>query len=1011
LRNFGKELAAEHVDKFIDRQELAAVAMKATGREMDAVNAQVNAYQREIERLIKSGLDPQDAALQKLQSEYAALLIKQDEAAQAAKAEAAAEKQKAAELEKAAKKTVELLDANTDYEKKSIELKHAQAELKEEMERLIKQGIDPESEQVKNLEGKYRELTKEVEANEMAHKAQEAAVKAAKGALLGISAAIAAGAAITVKAAAANEDMIASFVPMMNGNVDKATRLFKAIQKEAAATPFEIDKIAKSVRTLMPAFAGSADAAKDAFLMLGDTAQGSSQKLETITNAYTKAMLKGKVSMMEINQIANAGVPIYTELAKSMGVTEAQMMEMSKRGQITSDDLTGAFRQMTSEGGIFFKGMETSSDTFNMRLLGIKENLGILAGVIGERLLPVAKNIAGAVLNAVQSFTAWIQEGDNLRNMADTLIYVLAGLTAGLTTFMIVAKGSAIIHGLATAFRALTAAIAANPIGIIAVAITTVVIPALIALYRNWDLVQTYLEQGVARLNYAFKFFTQAFSGGFETSFDAIKIAGARWLSWWFDSVTVVLRGLLNIMSRLPGELGNVFGDALGAINNLRGSIRGLTDVAIASSSDRTRAIMAELDAELAGIDTAAQARRDELEARRRQMSEELQANAETGLALIELTEETEAAITAAKLASLRERLNAVALTERQALNEQTSVVAQFLQQRADLEGVYGQDRIQFYETQKEILLNIFTAEGQEREAIAAAIAASILETENKLNEEAVKAAREAEKEKLRLAKEASEEFKRQVESIIPVDRRIQSERIEMVRSFLQQAADLETEDFAARIAFIEEQKRALLALYAEGSAERIAIEKAADKEIADSRRQWAEEEQRLLEQRLSAFSSFFNGISQLIKLAGEENRNVAIAAKALAMTEAGINTAVAATKALASSPPPFNYILMGGVIAAGVAEQIKIASAPIPSAETGGRFIVPDVSARRVDGVGMRVNPGEEINITPRGMSGGAGGETFNFQFVFNGQVFAEIINKLARAGELHTLQLAGNL
>jgi hypothetical protein len=93
--------------------------------------------------------------------------------------------------------------------------------------------------------------------------------------------------------------------------------------------------------------------------------------------------------------------------------------------------------------------------------------------------------------------------------------------------------------------------------------------------------------------------------------------------------------------------------------------------------------------------------------------------------------------------------------------------------------------------------------------------------------------------------------------------------------------------------------------------------------------------------------------------------------------------------------------------MAAGVAQQMKIATTNIPSAETGGRFIVPNNAG--VDTVGLRVNSGEQIDVTPRGQVGKQ--ETFNFKFNFDGNVFAEIINKLARAGELHTIQLAGNL
>jgi len=825
IAKFTENFKSDSVDKFIDRQDLAAVAMRATGRETDAVKVQAAAYQREIERLIKSGLNPQDEALQKLQ-------------------------------------------------------------------------------------GQYSELTQKVNDNEAALKMQEAAVKAAKGALLGIGAIIAAGTAITVKAAAANEDMIASFVPMMNGDVGKATTLFKTIQKEAATTPFEIDRIAASVRTLMPAFAGSAEAAKDAFRMLGDTAQGNSQKLETITSAYTKSMLKGKVSMMEINQIANAGVPIYTELAKSMGVTEAKMMEMSKKGQITSTDLTNAFKSMTSEGGIFFNGMETASDTFNMRLLGIKENATILAGVIGEKLLPVARDIAGAVLDAVQSFTVWIQEGDNLKNMAETLIYVLSGLAAGFVAFIVVAKGSAIIHGLATAFRALTAAMAANPIGIIAVVITAVLIPALIALYKNWDVVQTYLQQGVARLQFAFKWLGSQIQEKLIIAFNAVKIAAATLIDFIHGNIIRAIGQMLNVMSELPA-VGRMFEAASRQVMRLGDAIHDIAEQtkqdsrdAIQAAKDRQDEIEAELQAELNAADARAEARRDELQQKKNNIDEELKADAEMGQEQVKMLEDVEKNKTKTALELLRARLSDVALTENQSLNEQVAAVAQFLQQRADLEGVDGEQRI----------------------------------------------------------------------------------------------------------AFMQNLRDQLLADEANFAGNRAAIEKAADKEILDSKEALLKSEQEILEQRMSAVAQFFSGFGQLLTVAGEENRAFAIAGKVVASAEAGINTALAATKALSSAPPPWNFILMGGVIAAGLAQQIKIATTPIPSYETGGSFIVPDMSPRRVDGALFRANPDEVINITPRGMAGQNEG-TQIFKLVFEGHELAYAINKLARRGDLYTLQLAGNL
>jgi tape measure domain-containing protein len=831
IARFTEKFKAEQIDRFIEKQNMAAVAMQATGRETDAVNSQVAAYQREIERLIKSGLSPQDEALQKLQSEYAGLLIKQDEIKQSTEAEAAAAKKLAEDNANLAAETVKLLDAETDHEKTIVRLTESREKLKKEIQDLVSSGMSPESDEVKNLEGKYRELTKEIEANEMAHKMQEKAVKAAKAALLGIGAAIAAGAGLAIKAAAANEDMIAAFTPLMNGDTEKATALFKTIQKEAASTPFEIDKIAASVKALMPAFGGSAAEATKAFRMLGDTAGGNAQKLETITNAYTKAMLKGKVSMQEINMIAGAGVPIYTELAKSMGITEAQLMEMSKKGQITSDDLTRAFQNMTSEGGVFFKGMETSSDTFNMRLLGIKENLGILAGTIGEKLLPAAKEIAGKVLDAVQSFTEWIQEGDNLKKMADGLIYALAGITAGLTAFLVVTKGAAAVHAVAVAFRALTAAMAANPFTIIAVAITAVLIPALIYLVKNWDMVQTYLQQGIARLEYAFKWFASQIQEKFLIAINGAKIGFVSLASIIVEKVLGAVAKLLDVMGKMP-FVGEQFQNAANSVRGFADSFAQATNEArensrqaIQTAKDQQDAIEAELRAKLNATDEASRARRAELQQKKEAIEEELKAETEAG------------------------------------------------------------------------------------------------------------------------------------------------------------------------------QARAALA------NEKVAIEEAANAQIAAAEQGLADKQAKILEQRKSAMSQFFSGMGELMSQFSEDSKGALAIQRVLASSEAAINSYLAFTKTLNEVPFPLNIPAAAGVLASGIAQQVKI-----NSAETGGRFIVPDVSPRRVDGVGLRVNPGEEINVTPRGMAG-QGGIPIIINVLMDRHLFAPPINLLAREGELYELQLAGNL
>jgi len=85
------------------------------------------------------------------------------------------------------------------------------------------------------------------------------------------------------------------------------------------------------------------------------------------------------------------------------------------------------------------------------------------------------------------------------------------------------------------------------------------------------------------------------------------------------------------------------------------------------------------------------------------------------------------------------------------------------------------------------------------------------------------------------------------------------------------------------------------------------------------------------------------------------------------------------------------------------------MASTPIPSAETGGRFIVPNMPpVNRVDSALMRVNPGEEVNVTPRGSNSDMGNA--HYTFVINDQVIFDIVTRGIRSGDI-VLAPAANL
>lgn len=203
------------------------------------------------------------------------------------------------------------------------------------------------------------------------------------------------------------EDVTAAFTPLM-GSVGKAQELVARLNIEAATTPYQFEQISGVAKQLLPVMNGDINRVAETFRMLGDTAGGNAQKLESITRGFTKAMLKGKVDLESLNMIGEAGVPIFDQLSKHLGVSSSQMFKMVTAGKVTTTQLSDTFKTMTSKGGIFFNGMELASQTLSGKISTLKDNIALTAAGIGQALLPTIKMVIDRIINATGAILDWV---------------------------------------------------------------------------------------------------------------------------------------------------------------------------------------------------------------------------------------------------------------------------------------------------------------------------------------------------------------------------------------------------------------------------------------------------------------------------------------------------------------------------------------------------------------------------------------------------------------------------
>lgn len=191
------------------------------------------------------------------------------------------------------------------------------------------------------------------------------------------------------------EEYTTSFTTML-GDQAKAQELVNNLKKEAAATPFGMEHLAKNTQTLM-AFGISAEEAQLRLRQLGDISQGDAGKLESLTLAFAQMSSTGKLTGQDLNQMINAGFNPLEEISRQTGKSIGELKDEMAKGAISADMVAEAFASATAEGGRFHGAMEAQSKTFSGQMATLEDGVnnlkGLLAGgvtaALAETVLPM----------------------------------------------------------------------------------------------------------------------------------------------------------------------------------------------------------------------------------------------------------------------------------------------------------------------------------------------------------------------------------------------------------------------------------------------------------------------------------------------------------------------------------------------------------------------------------------------------------------------------------------------
>ena len=197
----------------------------------------------------------------------------------------------------------------------------------------------------------------------------------------------------------------------LTGSAEEANKIIEQVKKDAASTPFEVASLVKGNQLLISAGL-SAEQARDDILALGNAISatgGGEEELSRMVINLQQIKNVGKASALDIKQFAYAGIDVYGLLADYTGKTREEVTDL----EISYEDLTGALKFASQEGGKYFNAMEKQSKTFNGQLSNLKDNFMAFLGEVTIPLFTFLKDEVLPIINGILDGTLGIDEGIN----------------------------------------------------------------------------------------------------------------------------------------------------------------------------------------------------------------------------------------------------------------------------------------------------------------------------------------------------------------------------------------------------------------------------------------------------------------------------------------------------------------------------------------------------------------------------------------------------------------------
>lgn len=216
-------------------------------------------------------------------------------------------------------------------------------------------------------------------------------------------------------------------------STEKSQVLMQQLVDTAAKTPFDLTSIAQGAKQML-AFGSNVESVVDEIVMLGNVASGVSAPLGDLIYLYGTLRSQGRAYTVDIRQFAGRGIPIYEELGKVLNVDRQELNKLVTEGKVGFADVEKAFKNMTSEGGIYANLMQEQSKS----LTGMLSNLG---DAWDSALNKIGKDNQGLFTGAIQGAIGLVENMDEILRVVEAVTIAYGSYKAAIALNTLILKG------------------------------------------------------------------------------------------------------------------------------------------------------------------------------------------------------------------------------------------------------------------------------------------------------------------------------------------------------------------------------------------------------------------------------------------------------------------------------------------------------------------------------------------------------------------------------------------